>query len=409
MRLVPFEDALAHVLRGAERLGVEAIALEDADRRVLAEHLEAPRPMPEHDQSAMDGYALRLADLEGNPPFALAVDGESRAGGRTPALPLGHACRIFTGATVPDGADAVVMQEQVLHENERIVLVARPALRQNIRCRGEDLAEGAVVLRAGTRLRPSTLGLAAALDRARVQVARRPRLALLGTGDELRAPGTAHRPGSLPESNAFVVGALARRAGATVRVCPFVVDDAVTLDHAVADALENADVLVTIGGASVGAHDLVRPALERLGVVFDFAGVSMRPGKPTASGRLGGQRVLCLPGNPASATLAFHLLGVPLVRALQGDDATHPSSVNLPVLGTYRRNLGGNCDGRDDFLRARLELHGGVLHARLAPKQSSGAVTSFAEADVLIRLSGLRDRIEEGDLLPTLRLSDVEG
>ncbi|MBM4375010.1 MAG: molybdopterin molybdotransferase MoeA [Deltaproteobacteria bacterium] len=409
MRLVPFEEALAHVLRGAERLGVEEVALEDADRRVLAEDLEALRPMPEHDQSAMDGYALRLADLEGDGPFALAVEGESRAGGRPPALPVGHACRIFTGATVPDGADVVVMQERVRFESERLVLVARPAPRQNIRARGEDLAEGAVVLRAGTRLRPSTLGLAAALDRPRVRVARRPRIALLGTGDELRAPGTAHRPGSLPESNAYVVGALARRAGAAVRVCPFAVDEPAALEQAMAGALEDADVLVTIGGASVGDHDLVRPTLERLGVVFDFAGVSMRPGKPTASGRLGGQRVLCLPGNPASATLAFHLLGVPLVRALQGDDAPHPSTATLPVLGTHRRHLGANCDGRDDFLRARLELRGGVTHARLAPKQSSGAVTSFAEADVLVRLSGLRDRIDEGDILPTLRLSELEG
>jgi molybdopterin molybdotransferase len=409
MTLVSFETALAHVLRGAARLGVEPVALEDADRRVLAEELTAPRPMPEHDQSAMDGYALRLADLDGVGPFVLAIEGESRAGGRPPALPRGRACRIFTGATVPDGADAVVMQERVLVEEGRLILVARPAPGQNIRARGEDIAAGRVILREGARLHPSTLGLAAALDRCHVFVARRPRVALLGTGDELRAPGTPHRPGSLPESNAYVVGALARRAGAAVRLCPFAADEPASLERSVSSALEDADLLVTIGGASVGDHDLVRPTLERLGVAFDFAGVSMRPGKPTASGRLDAKRILCLPGNPASATLAFHLLGVPLIRALQGDDAPGPYASDLPVLGTHRRNLGANCDGRDDFLRARLELYQGAMHARLASRQTSGAVTSFAEADALVRLSGLRDRIDEGDRLPTLRLSDVEG
>lgn len=409
MTLLPFEEALARTLEGANRLGEEECPLFDADGRVLATDLVAERSLPEHDHSAMDGYAVRVADLEGDGPYALDVVGESRAGSSESQLAQGKACRIFTGAPIPAGADAVVMQEHVSRDGDRLTLTARPRPGLNIRPRGEDLALGSLALTAGVRLDPAKLGLAAALDRDRVHVARRPRLTLLATGDELRAPASPYRPGSIPESNRFVLAAIARRAGADVRCLPFVGDDRAALERALLEGLDSTDLLVSIGGASVGDHDHVRPTLLGLGATFAFWGVSMRPGKPTAFGHLRSVRVLCLPGNPASATLAFHLFGVPLLRALQGERSPAPSPILLPVIGAHRRNLGANCDGRDDFLRADIETVHGVLHARLAARQSSGAVTSFAEARALVRLSGHRERIEDGEPMPVLMLRDLCG
>ncbi len=409
MPLLPFEVALDRTLVDARCLDVERIPLEQADGRVLAEDLISPRAMPEHDHSAMDGYAVTHAALEGDGPWRLGIAGESRAGGTMPALLRGSACRIFTGAALPSGTDAVLMQEHVERDGDAIVIPqgARPRLGQNVRARGEDLAEGATVLSRGTRLGPAQLGLAAAVDRDGLLVARAPKVTILATGDELRAPGSPHRPGSIPESNAYVVGAIARRAAAVCKVMPFVGDSPRALEAALHEARESADLVVTVGGASVGDHDLVRPTLERLGADLVFAGVSMRPGKPTALARLDGTRVLCLPGNPASATLAFLLFGVPLLRALQGDRLARPWPEPMRVLGTHTRNLGGACDGRDDFLRARLETVDGLRCARLARRQSSGAVTSFAEADALVLLSGVVRDIRDGDALPVYRLVDL--
>lgn len=411
MTLLSFEAALELVVRDVEPLSCESVPLDAADGRVLAEDLFATRAMPDSDHSAMDGYALASSDLTDDGPWRLPVRGESRAGGPLPRFEPGTVCRIFTGAALPIGADTVVMQERARRDGDSLVLEsdARPSPRQNVRSRGEDLAEGALALHRGTRLGPAHLGVAATLDRAILPVARRPRVAILATGDELRVPGTPHRPGTIAESNAYVLGALARRAAATCEVLPFVGDATDALERALLDVQSRADLVLTVGGASVGDHDLVRPVLHRLNATFSFSGVSMRPGKPTSFARLGGTRVLCLPGNPASATLAMLLYGVPLLRALQGDDRARPRFERLPVLGSVSRRLGGSCDGRDDFLRARIETVDGAPHARLAERQSSGAVTSFSEADALVRLSGLVERVRDGDTMPTYRLADLGG
>lgn len=411
MLLIAFEEALDRTLEGVTRLGVESVPLDECVGRWLAGTVMAPRSMPEFEHSAMDGYALDEGLLHGDGPWTLEIHGESRAGGEAPPCLAGTACRIFTGAAIPAGANAVVMQEDVVRTGTSLLLPAgrRPRAGQNVRKRGEDLAEGAPALLDGMRVTPALIGLAAALDLTALPVARRPKVAILATGDELRKPGSPARPGTIPESNVHVVGAIARAVGADTVALPYASDTSAALTSALEGARVGCDLLVTIGGASVGDHDLVRPCLEALGARFAFSGVSMRPGKPTALASLAETRILCLPGNPASATLAFHLFGVPLLRALQGDRAPRPRTLALPVRGNHQRKLGGHCDGRDDFLRASLEVEGGELVARLAARQASGAVVSFAHASALVRLSGTKERIEEGERMPTLLLSELGG
>ena len=386
-------------------LSAERVALEQAHRRVLAEDLVAAAAMPTFSYSAMDGYAVRASFFDGDGPWQLPVVGESRAGGPGPALNPGTACRIFTGAQIPHGANAVIQQEAISRPEPRQIAIpskARPREGQNIRPRGADLAKGATALSAGTLLTAGRLGLAAGLERARLLVARKPIVTLMSTGDELRAPGEPGPVGSIPESNSYVISAIARRAGAVVRTMPLVADDAATTETQLRRALRTTDLLVTIGGASVGDHDLVRPALNAVGASIDFWGVAIKPGKPLGLGSYNGAKVLSLPGNPASATLTFILFGVPLLRTMQGHNEPRPRRVPLRVIGSHVHRL-----GRHEFLRARLELHDKELCAVLPTSQSSGAVTSFAAADALVVLAADRARIDNGDRLPTILLGDV--
>ncbi|MEJ7734265.1 MAG: gephyrin-like molybdotransferase Glp [Polyangiaceae bacterium] len=384
----------------------ERVDLDDALGRVLAEDLRAPAPMPAFDYSSMDGYAVAVADLAGAPPWTLPVAGESAAGGVPSTLVRGGACRIFTGAEIPPGADAVVMQENVERRGDSICSARPPAPGANIRRQGEDLRAGAVALSRGTRLGPGALALCAGLDRARIAVARRPRVTVLCSGDELRRPGEPPRPGSIPESNGFFVAAAARLAGATARVGPFVRDDLSSATEAVREALRDADVLVTIGGVSVGDHDVIKPALEAAGVTLDFWRVAIKPGKPIAVGRrLEGPNqtthVLGLPGNPASASLTFLLFGMPLLRTLAGDDAPLAPRTRMPVDGRLRRRA-----GREEFARGRL-VHGETgTRCRLLPNQSSGSVVSFGEADALVIVPAERETVDDGDALEVMRIAD---
>ncbi|MGK4006114.1 gephyrin-like molybdotransferase Glp [Sorangium sp. So ce1036] len=405
--MIPFEEALARLLATAVPVGPERVPLEEAAGRVLAEDLVAAEPMPAFDYSAMDGYAVASAELTGGGPFTLPVRGESAAGGPLPTLEPGTACRIFTGARLPPGSDAIVPQEDAPRSGDEITLREAPRAGAWVRRRGADLAEGAVALRRGARLSPGRVALAAALDRPSLFVARRPVVTVLCSGDELRPPGSPGPAGSVPESNGYFVAATARAAGAAVRVAPFVPDDAARATGAVATALRGSDLVVTVGGVSVGDRDVVRPALEAAGVTLDFWRVAIKPGKPLAVGRAelargGAVHVLGLPGNPASASLTFALFGVPLLRALQGDAAPLPPRVIVRAAGALRRQT-----GRAEFLRARLEISSGELVARIAPNQASGAVTSFAEADALVIVPADRDRVDEGDRLEAIRLAEI--
>jgi molybdopterin molybdotransferase len=400
--MLPFDEALARLLGAAQPLGAERVALEDAAGRVLAEDVRATTALPPFDHSSMDGYAIAARDLAGEGPWELAVVGESAAGGALPDLVPGTACRIFTGARLPSGADAVVMQERVERRGDVAIFRAHARAGDHVRKRGDDLAEGAIAIARGTRLSPGKVALAAALDRPQLAVARRPIVTILCTGDELRSPGELGPAGSIPESNGYFVAAAARAAGAITRVMPFVRDDAEVARRAVADALRGSDVIVTVGGVSVGDRDVMKAALEAAGVVIDFWKVKIKPGKPLAVGRAGSTQVIGLPGNPASASLTFLLFGVPLLRALQGDAMALPPRLRAVMRTTLTRE-----PGREEFLRARLEQTNGELGVRVFTNQASGAVTSFAEADALAVVPADRSRVEEGSQLEVIRIADI--
>lgn len=402
MSLISYEEAIERLLRGVGRLAAERVAVDQACARVLATSLVAAADMPAFSYSAMDGYAVRCKRFEGEGPWSFAVKGESRAGLAGPDLAHGAACRIFTGARIVKGADAVIPQENASRSGGQVSFSERPRPGQNIRPQGADLRAGQTALDEGTRLTPGRLGLAASLDHATLLVGRQPVVTIISTGDELRPPGHPGTPESIPESNSCVIAAIARNNGAIARVMPMLADDAKQTEDQIRCALGGSDVLVTIGGVSVGDHDLVRPALEAVGVTIDYWGVAIKPGKPIAVGREGATRVLSLPGNPASAVLTFLLFGVPLLRAMQGDNRPRPRRMPLRIIGSHARR-----PGREEYLRARLELHDGELCAVLPTGQSSGAVTSFAAADALVVLASDRDRIDNGSRLDVILLSDV--
>jgi molybdopterin molybdotransferase len=344
----------------------------------------------------MDGYAVAMKGFGGDGPWELEVRGESRSGHPAPVLAPGCACRIFTGAELPEGSDSVVIQEDVERHGDRVRFLRRPGSGDNIRRAGEDLRSGAVALESGTRLRPGGIALATSLDRTELFVARRPRVAILSTGDELRSPGDPPRRGSIPDSNGIAVAALARAVCADVDILPRVGDDAEQTAARIGSAARDRDLIVTIGGASVGEHDVVRTALERLGAELDFWKVRIRPGKPLAFGRLGATLLLGLPGNPVSAQLTFLLFGVPLLRALQGDRRPRPRFFQATLGAPLRHPL-----GRRGFYRARWERDGVVVPLE---NQASGASTSLAWAELLIVMPETVEVYEAGTTVSVLLL-----
>lgn len=396
--MLPFEEALGHVLGRARALETESVPIDQALGRVLAEPLAARAPLPPFDYSAMDGYALDSSRLPDRGPWQLRVSAESRTGHPAGPLEPDTACRIFTGAAIPGGADAVIMQERTERRGDTLTLLERPAAGAHIRRAGEDLSSGAVALEAGTRLGPYQLGLVAALDRATLPVARQPRVEILCTGDELRAPGSPPRPGSIPESNSVVLRALAERAGAVVRVARPENDDRAMIEQAIFGALERADLLVTVGGVSVGDYDVVRPALEAAGATVDFWKVAIKPGKPLVLGHAEHAVVLGLPGNPVSAQLTFALFGLPLIRAMQRDRHPTPTATRRVLAEAITQS-----PGRRGFYRGRLD---GDRVYPLAG-QSSGATTSLARADALIVVSETAEGAAAGETVDVLALAEL--
>jgi molybdopterin molybdotransferase len=323
-------------------------------------------------------------------------------GALPPPLVAGTACRIFTGAALPDGADAVVMQEDVLREGDWIRFDKLPGRGAHVRQTGEDLKKGDLAIEVGTRLGPFHLALAASLDYAELVVHERPRVTIVCTGDELRAPGDAPDPGTIAECNSIGLRALAEQAGASVRVAPLVRDDPAATQACIEQALQGTDLLVTVGGVSVGDHDVVRPALERAGVTLEFWKVAIKPGKPLALGRTAGTRVLALPGNPASSLVTFSLFGLPLLRAMQGDRKPLPATLRTPLAAGIVRK-----PGRLEFMRARLETAEGGVAVRVLPNQASGAVTSMAWADALALVEPDVVSLSAGDTVEVLRFADA--
>ncbi|MBK9263979.1 MAG: molybdopterin molybdotransferase MoeA [Polyangiaceae bacterium] len=399
--MLTYEEALAKLLGSARPIAAERVGVDESTGRVLAEDIVAHVPMPAFDYSSMDGYAVNTDDLAGAGPWDLPVIGESAAGGELPTFAPHSACRIFTGAPTPQGTNAVIPQENVERTGDTIRITHAPKPFACIRMRGEDLAQGAIALRQGTRMNPGHAALAAALDHAFVLVARRPVVTILCSGDELRSPGTPGRPGSIAESNGIFVAAAARRAGAIARVGAYVPDRADVARDAVAEALRGSDLVVTIGGVSVGDHDVMRGAFEAAGVTLDFWRVAIKPGKPIAVGRAGQTQVIGLPGNPASASLTWYLFGAPLVRAMQGDGSPLPRRERLEILGAIERS-----PGREEFVRAKLEASPQGTRARILANQASGAVTSFARANVLVVVPKDMGRVEDGSTLEAIRIDE---
>lgn len=378
MSLLPVSAALARVLDGVVPLASEPIAIADAHGRTLAEDLQATLTQPPFNASAMDGYAVRSTDIAAL-PVTLKVVGTAQAGrgaGRT--LGTGEAIRIFTGAPIPDGSDAVVIQENCTANSDGTVTVTETSTSgSNIRPRGQDFHNGDVVIAAGEKLSARTLTLAAAAGHGALNVHRRPVVAILATGDELVPPGTAPGPDQIVSSNPFGVAALVASAGAVPLLLGIARDDPLHLDLKLSEAI-GADILVTIGGASVGDHDLVKPALEARGATLAFAKIAMRPGKPTLFGRMGETRVLGLPGNPVSCLISARVFLVPLILALVGRaDAAKPHTATLG------ESLPAN-GPRTHYMRALLD--DGAMPPRVAPlpSQDSALLTTLARANALI-------------------------
>lgn len=380
-QLLSVDDALARVLSGAARLGDETAPLAQARGRTLADDLVARRTQPPVAVSAMDGYALRGADL--SPGARLKLVGESAAGhGYDAPLQPGEAVRIFTGAPVPEGADAILLQEDALVADGAVGVKEGATAGRHIRAAGLDFSEGAVALAAGTRLGVAELALAAATNHAVLPVARRPRVAIIASGDELVPPGAEPGTAQIIACNSYGVAAIAEEAGAEIVDLGIFRDDLAELERGIALAREvQADVLVTLGGASVGDRDLLRPALERQGMTLDFWKIAMRPGKPLISGRLGAAHILGLPGNPVASIVCALLFLKPLLRALQGDPRAAADETEGALAGAA---LPAN-KGRRDYMRARLATDAnGRLVATPQPLQDSSLLTELAQSQALL-------------------------
>jgi molybdopterin molybdotransferase len=400
---MPVTEALAAVLAGADPLPSEMVALDAAHHRVLARDVAALRTQPPQAMSAMDGYAMRSADAS-HVAARLKVIGEVAAGrpfGQT--VGIGEAVRIFTGGVIPEGADAVVIQEDTVVEDGGITITEAAIPGRHIRPAGVDFHEGDVLLAGGTRLTDRDLSLAAAMNYPDLAVRRRPKVAILATGDELVMPGSTPGPGQIVYSNGYALRALARHEGADVIDLGIAADTVEATTHGIRRARDSgADIMITTGGASVGDHDLVKQSLEAEGVAMAFWRIAMRPGKPMMHGRLGAMRVIGLPGNPVSSYVCGFLFLVPLIRQLSGRSVVHHRR-ETALLG---REVSAN-DQREDYLRARLEVRADrALIATPVGHQDSSLLGNLAAARALVIRPPFAPAAAAGSACDILRLPD---
>lgn len=400
-------EAVATVLSAVRPTDVEAVALADAAGRVLARDVIAARPLPGFDNSAMDGYAARAAEL----PARLRVVGVAAAGGAF----LGEAeaktaVRIFTGAPMPRGFDCVVLQEDAKRDGDWVELPAAER-GENVRYAGEDIAVGERAVAAGARLGSGELGLLAALGAAEVAVRRRPRVAVLATGDELVDVAVEPKPGQLVDSSRYALCEAVRALGGEATYLGIVPDDQAASERAIAAAM-GYDVVLTTGGVSVGDRDFVKAAFEGAGVTLEMWKVAMKPGKPLAFGlgpeREGGERgerrtlVFGLPGNPVSSTVSFELFVRPALLALQGAAKTARARVPVVLATAYRKQA-----GRAHYLRAVVERDGARLIATPHPKQGSAMLTSLVGINALVEIAAEATQVPEGGEVTALLLDAV--
>ena len=379
--LLSFDDALAQLIARAVPVeGIEQVPTIESCGRVVAQDQRSALNVPPMDNTERDGYALRCADLASTGAAQRLRVAQRVPAGSIPApLQPGTAARIFTGAPIPDGADAVVMQEDAQADGDHVLIGARPPPGQWIRRAGEDIRDGAVILPAGTRMSPQATGLAASVGLASLPVRRRVRAACFFTGDELVMPGEPLPPGAIYNSNRFVLGALLRGLGCEVTDLGIVPDSLDATRAALREAARGNDLIVTSGGVSVGEEDHVRPAVQAEGEI-DLWQIAIKPGKPLAHGRVrsgaGFAQFIGLPGNPVSSFVTFLLFVRPFVLRLQGAQAVEP-----PVF-TMRADFDWPApDRRREFLRARVNAAGGL---DLFPNQSSAVLTSTVWGDGLV-------------------------
>lgn len=394
-RPLSVDEALARIVAGVEPLPPERVAIGAALGRALAAPLAAGHTQPPFNASAMDGYAVRTADVA-KVPARLTVIGESAAGrGFHGKVGPGEAVRIFTGAPVPDGADAIVIQENTTRDGDTVKVGQGELDPGYIRKRGFDFAQGQTLLEPPRMLNAREIMLAASMGHAELSVHRRPRVALIATGDELVLPGAPPGPDQIVCSNPFGIAAMVTGAGGIPDFTGIVPDKRAAL-HARLDAVRDADIVVTIGGASVGDHDLVAPVLAERGMKLDFWKIAMRPGKPLMFGTLGGQRVMGLPGNPVSSMICTRVFLIPLIRRMLGladRDFAHRMAtltVDMPSNGPRQHYARAILEGasvrpvssQDSSLIAALARSNAlIVQAPHAPKTAAGTSVEVLELD----------------------------
>ncbi|MGC1909136.1 MAG: gephyrin-like molybdotransferase Glp [Candidatus Dormiibacterota bacterium] len=390
-------EMLSHI----PKLATEQIAVDGrAVARVLAADVAAQVLLPPWDNSAMDGYAVRAQDL-GKVPMRLPVVGEMAAGmvPGSVAIGPGTCAKVMTGAPLPDGADAVVPYEWTDRGSAEVLIRERPGRGNAVRSAGEDLSPGDRILSAGHRLRPTDLAPLAASGLGTVQVFKRPQVAIITTGDEIQPPGTALGPGEIYDTAGPALEALIAAAGGDVRLRRRVGDDPNAVEQVLREAAAAAELVVTVGGVSVGDHDHVRATVERLGRIRLWR-VAMRPGRPITFGEFGDSIFLGLPGNPVSASVTFILFGASCLLAMQGASALLPITQFAELLEAIEKP-----DGLETFHRVVVRRRPGRLPGvRLAGSQSSGATLSLARADALLALPAKGERVEAGAVVEIIPL-----
>lgn len=373
--------------------GRERVAVRAALGRVLAEDVIAPCNVPAHDNSAMDGYAVRATDLTSTGESALAVVGTALAGRPFSGMVgAGQAVRIMTGATIPQGADTIVVQEVARREHERVFIPAGQKKGQNLRHAGEDLAEGGVAIPAGKRCGPAELGLIASLGIAEVCVRRRLRVAVMSTGDEIASIGRPLGPGEVYDSNRYTLHGVLTRLGCELLDLGVVPDRPEALEAAFSEASQAADVIITSGGVSVGEADFIREMMNRMGEVA-FWKLAIKPGRPMAFGRIGDAVLFGLPGNPVAVMVTFYQFVQDALLQLMGV-APLPAPERFPVRAAFSMR---KQPGRVEYLRGRLQHDGGTLAVALAGAQGSGVLSSMSEADCFVVLPADCSAVQEGD------------
>ena len=400
--LVPVDRAMAKGLALVSPVQeVEALPLGSATGRVLARAIAAPVPFPLFDNSAMDGYACRLADLAGQGPWVLPVAGRICAGDAPPVLPAGAALRMLTGAPLPQGADVVIAQEHVRRQGEAIAIAAKPRAGQHIRRAGDDLAHGMPLLQAGRNIGAREAAALAGAGLAEFAVRRRVRVAVLCSGSELAAPGTPLQPGQIWDANHAMLAAALERPWITRVALPPCADDPQALRDAVGQAAAQADIVITTGGVSVGDEDHMAAVIRQLGGQVEVMKLAIKPGKPLSIGQIGGALWLGLPGNPVAAFVTWHVIGQVLAGRMAGLAKPGPAKT-LAALAEPIRHKPGRCEYRP----ARLLGHDarGVLQAICLDGAGSHRIAQLAQADALVMIPADIEAMARGDLVELLPL-----